>query len=1022
MMDANKLTQLKRFCRDEEAFRELLAYLGEKDNLYFQMFECNQAIQILIDPGAAQVVDVNPAAATYYGYPREHMRGMSLKILNRATDGEIAQRFAWVLNQERSSFEVKHYLASGEARDVEIHASRVETTEKTLLTGIITDITERKQAENSLRESENRFRSLLNFAPDAIVIVNKQGEIVLVNEQAELMFGYAQSELTPQKVEILVPEAFRQIHASHRADYNNHPYTREMGSGLALAGLRKDGTTFPVEVRLSPIDMNGEMLIAAVVRDVTVRKQMETALKESETLLQAVTRNIPNGAIVMFDHALRYLFADGAGLAVGGLDKEKMVGHTIDEVFPPETVQSIESLYRYALSGGESVHEVPYGDRFYLVRHTPVRDEYENIIAGMAITLDITERKLLEEALVDSQKLYLSVITAMAEGIVFHDAEGNILMSNVAAERILGLTYDQLKGRTSIDPHWRAIHEDGTDFPGETHPAMVTLRTGQPQRNVMMGVHKPDGSLTWISINSQPLKRAGETKPYAVVASFADVTERVLAEKELRASEEKLKQIFEFSTDAIIVAVTTPPRIIMVNTAFERLVGIPREEIIGHPTVAPDVWANPQEHENFRLAVLEQQGEVRDFEATFRSRDGTLTTGLISNQNIQLSGEACQMSVIRDITQRKQDVERLRASEEKFATFFYLNPDAILIRSLVDERIVAVNNATKKILGYSSEELIGMPISQLDVWVNPQQRLDAVEVILRKGALDPIEAQFKRKDETIFTGLISAQPIEIESEPCIMSLTRDITEFRRLEQQKINFELHEEKLSLLRQFLGNAAHDLKTPITTMKTSVYVLRKTQDEEKKARQLAKLEFQIDRLNTLLEDMFTMLRLDTGLEFDFEDGDVNEIVEEVLAQCASSAHHKNQTLELIKEIESGIITLDRRYLKRALHDVVVNAIAYTPEAGHILLRTFRQGNELVIEVRDSGIGISAEDLPHIFDRFYRADASRNSERGGTGLGLTIANRIVEAHTGHLTVKSAVGQGSTFQMRIPYLHHSFS
>lgn len=134
---------------------------------------------------------------------------------------------------------------------------------------------------------------------------------------------------------------------------------------------------------------------------------------------------------------------------------------------------------------------------------------------------------------IDSEKRYQSIISAMSEGIVMHDDQGNIVANNKSAETILGLTKDQLYGRTSFDPNWRAIHEDGSLFPGEDHPAMVTLQTGKPQHNIIMGVQKPNNTQSWISINSEPLFHEGQSKPYAVVASFADITKQKNAQTQL---------------------------------------------------------------------------------------------------------------------------------------------------------------------------------------------------------------------------------------------------------------------------------------------------------------------------------------------------------------------------------------------------------------------------------------------------------------------------------------------------------
>jgi PAS domain S-box-containing protein len=162
----------------------------------------------------------------------------------------------------------------------------------------------------------------------------------------------------------------------------------------------------------------------------------------------------------------------------------------------------------------------------------------ERLIYGIA--RDITDRIRTEEALRQSEGRYRSVISAMQDGIAILDADGSIRECNTAAERILGLSAEQLMGRTPHDPRWRAIHEDGTAFPGDAHPPMVTLRTGRPCTDVVMGVHKPDGTLTWITVNAQPLFQADGRTLAGVVASFEDITDRKRTEELLRQTAEQL--------------------------------------------------------------------------------------------------------------------------------------------------------------------------------------------------------------------------------------------------------------------------------------------------------------------------------------------------------------------------------------------------------------------------------------------------------------------------------------------------
>jgi diguanylate cyclase (GGDEF)-like protein/PAS domain S-box-containing protein len=152
-------------------------------------------------------------------------------------------------------------------------------------------------------------------------------------------------------------------------------------------------------------------------------------------------------------------------------------------------------------------------------------------------TLDLASAFQAKEELLNtlraSEEQYASVLAAMAEGVVLQNAEGMICASNASAEEILGLSADQIMRRSSLDPRWHAIYEDSSPFLGEQHPSMVTLRTGEPCRNVIMGVTKPDKQITWISINTQPLFHPNQSLPYAVVASFSNVTERKRAEDQV---------------------------------------------------------------------------------------------------------------------------------------------------------------------------------------------------------------------------------------------------------------------------------------------------------------------------------------------------------------------------------------------------------------------------------------------------------------------------------------------------------
>jgi PAS domain S-box-containing protein len=174
----------------------------------------------------------------------------------------------------------------------------------------------------------------------------------------------------------------------------------------------------------------------------------------------------------------------------------------------------------------------------------------------------------VEKKLRQSEARYRTLFETMAQGVIYLDVDGKIVSANPAAESILGLSLDQMRGRTSSDPHWMVIHPDGSDFPGESHPAVLALQTGQEVRNVVMGIYNPQKEdHVWISVNSVPLFKEGESKPDQVFTTFEDITEQKKADIELR----KLSQAVTQSAN--IVVITDPEgRIEYVNPKFPGIV------------------------------------------------------------------------------------------------------------------------------------------------------------------------------------------------------------------------------------------------------------------------------------------------------------------------------------------------------------------------------------------------------------------------------------------------------------------
>jgi two-component system OmpR family sensor kinase len=274
-----------------------------------------------------------------------------------------------------------------------------------------------------------------------------------------------------------------------------------------------------------------------------------------------------------------------------------------------------------------------------------------------------------------------------------------------------------------------------------------------------------------------------------------------------------------------------------------------------------------------------------------------------------------------------------------------------------------------------------------------------------------------RKDGSTFDMEVSVKRLMYRGKLLRMVAMRDITERKRIEAERIQFITERERAQVLRQFISDASHDLRQPLATMNTSLYLLRrKVGDLGGGARHLDTLDAQLAHLTRLLEDLFAMSRLDEPeLFMERAPLDIDELVARVVQDQRPIAVEKGHVLKFEPAGKLPPVLADHAELRRALTHVLANALTYTHDGGQITVRTLLQDPYVCVEVQDTGIGISSEDLPHIFERFYRADLARQTETGGSGLGLAIVQKIIENHSGSIEVQSTPGAGSTFRVCLP-------
>jgi PAS domain S-box-containing protein len=556
------------------------------------------------------------------------------------------------------------------------------------MTGAVSDITARKQIEARLRESEERYRRLFEAEKDAVLLVDcETRRFVDANASAQKLYGYSDAEFLGLAIADISAEP----------EKSRLSVTKEETEVPLRWHRKRDGTVFPVEISGSYFTHSGRRVHVAAIRDITERHWAEAILRRSafanERLLACMTEI---DACPDLDSALLCLLRKSielGGVTAGGVylieDREAVLRHAegvpaefiervrrrpvdtgyvkaaLDQPHQivniaaqfPEHRQGVEAfglrhVYCVALTAGEK----PFG-YLNLASRTTEPPNVADIELVRVLTL---QTKALFMRLATEDRLR-AILTAMTEGVVAHAADGSIIECNQRAEAILGLSRDQILGRKPADPVWQTFHENGQPFPAAEHPAAVCLRTGQPCRDVTMGLQRADGTRRWISINAEPVFKGDQPRPVSAVASFTDITERRQTEEKIH----KLSLAVEQSPASVVIT-NLWGEIEYVNPSFCEITGYSARELLGqNPRLLKSGLTPPETYAQLWQAVA--LGTTWDGELLNRKKDGTLfwEHAIISPIRTPGGQTTHYLGIKEDITARKAAEAELRASREQ---------------------------------------------------------------------------------------------------------------------------------------------------------------------------------------------------------------------------------------------------------------------------------------------------------------------------------------------------------------------
>jgi PAS domain S-box-containing protein len=391
-----------------------------------------------------------------------------------------------------------------------------------------------------LLDSNMLFEKLFEFSPDAVLVTNREGIILRANQQTETMFGHVRAELIGQPVELLLPERFRSGHPCHRNAYAAQPHTRPMGAGLDLYGLRKDGVEFPVDIMLSPVHVEEQALVLAVVRDITRRKIAEQERDRQAKLAreQAALLELAHDSIIVRDLENRITFWSRGAEEKYGWKREEVLGklaHTLLETEFPQSAESVDqALRRNHYWEGEVVHKAKNGNRIVVASRRVLQlDSDGKPTAIFEINNDVTDRRKAEEALRQSEQQLRSLFEFSPDAIVVTDRSGRIADVNAQLEKFFGYRRSELTGQpveVLIPERFRAKHpRHRADYAAQ--PRVRSMGAG-----LELYGRRKDGTEFPVDIMLGPMEG---TEDALVLGVIRDLSQKKKDEEALRLSQQQ---------------------------------------------------------------------------------------------------------------------------------------------------------------------------------------------------------------------------------------------------------------------------------------------------------------------------------------------------------------------------------------------------------------------------------------------------------------------------------------------------
>ncbi|MFA7419147.1 MAG: PAS domain S-box protein [Melioribacteraceae bacterium] len=870
------------------------------------------------------------------------------------------------------------------------------------------NLREKEAALKALKESEERYRLILENSIDAILLTTPDGRTLSANRAACEMFGMSEQEIITSGRTGLIDST----------DPNLSKLLEErINTGRAkgeLTFIRKDKSKFTAEISASVfLDSNGDLRTSMIIRDITERKLAEIALAKQQYLMNMLMDNTPDH-IYFKDVNSCFLRMNIAQAKRFGLSNPaEAIGKTDFDFFSDqhanEAYLSEQEILRTGLPkiDYEELETWDDGSETWVsTTKLPFKDLSGEIIGTFGISRDITQRKLAERAIRKSELEFRSVWENSPSGMRISDENGILFKVNASFCKIFGKTKNELEGKpisVIYSPEEREYIQQQYQIKFKDR----TVKTNFEQELVIW-----NGKKIWVHVANSFLEM--ENEKLLLLGVFTDITERKHAERALLESEERFRSIYENATIGIYR--TNPEgEIEMANPALIKMLGYDSFEDIAKCNLTSEGFGIGSLSSEFQ-SHIHRNGIERGIESVWHKKDGTIIYVRESARIVydREDNPVYYDGIVEDITERKNAEKEIRLLAHSIASI----NECVSITDIHDE-IIFVNDAFLSTYGYTKEELVGKNINVLRP---PAVTLEIGDSILYQTIDSGWKGEVinRRKDGTLFPVFLSTSVIkDNDGNPiALIGVATDITELKRSHEELIEAKEKAEKSDQLKsEFLAQMSHEIRSPLNVVMSMAGLIKEdfpVELSDEFQQYFKGIETAGRRIIRTIDLILNAAEMQVGTyEPLFKQIDlVEEVIKDVQREYASIANDKGLDLLIECNVKSPFINGDQYSIHQIFTNLVDNAIKYTREGKIRLAIDEVEENSIRVSVEDTGIGISQEFMKSMFQPFTQEEHGYSRRFEGNGLGLAVVKRFCELNKAEINVSSVKGKGSNFSV----------